>query len=88
MNEAQKVFSRQHSQPRIFRDCGIGRALLAVDDRHLAEEITLGQFRQNDLFLVIVADRNSHATAFDQVHGVALVARAKQRGAVRDFAHT
>ena len=88
MNKTQKVFSGQYSQPRIFRDGGIGRALLAIDDRHLAKEIALGQFRQNDLFLVIVADRNSHATAFDQVHGVALVARAKQRGAVRDFAHT
>ena len=87
MNEAQKVFSGQHRQPCFFRDRGIGRALLAVDDCHLAEEITLGQFCQNDLFLIIVANGNSHPTAFDQVHGIALVACAKQRGAAGHVAN-
>ena len=80
-NKSEKVIPRQDRQPRRFRDDGVGRALLAIDDRHLAKKIALRQLGQGDRFLIVIRDRDAHAAAFDQIHRIAIVAGAKERGA-------
>jgi hypothetical protein len=86
-HEGEKIFAREHGEPRFFGDGGMRRAGFAVNNRHLAEEVSGGKFRERHIFAVAVVDVDANAPRFDQKHRVADIAHFEQQRARRNIAH-
>ena len=61
-NEAEKVLSRQHRNPRILNRGGICGPRFAVDEGDLTKEVSFRQFGKDDPLIKLVSHANAHAT--------------------------
>ena len=76
-DKREKRIARQNREARVFDHLRVSGTLPPVDDRHLAKKISLGQLREGQFLLVVVANTDPHPPAFNQVHRVAGVALAE-----------
>ena len=80
-----KILARQDGQPGIDAGGGVSGTSVPIEQRHLAEKISLVHFRQGRVVSVGVFHADSHVAVLDQIHGVAGFAAMKQRRARGHF---
>ena len=76
-HEFHEVLPRQHGQFSMLHDRGIGRAAMAIEHRHFAEEIARPERGQDDFTAIGVGDGDSHLPGDDEIHRVTRIAGPK-----------
>src|SRR5258705_12088809 len=56
----------------------MSRSLTAIDQGHLAKEVSLREFSKNQVFLVVITNADPHTTTLNQIHRVTHVALTKE----------
>ena len=82
-HEREKIVTSKLRQPCGLNRGRIRRPTLAIEHRHLAEEISRAQLSQRYDCAVSVGNADPHLAHIDQIHRVARVAVAKNRGRLR-----
>jgi hypothetical protein len=77
----------QHGETRIAFGRGVGRAGVAVEQRHFAEEFAIGQFGESGIMAVRIFHADLDAAVFDEVHRIPGIATLEESRSRWNVAH-
>src|SRR2546430_5717451 len=88
LEDALEILAPQDDQRRVLHRDHMGGAWLVVDQRHLAEEISFAEDRENDFAAVLADEDDFYLTLPDDVERITGVVLEEDDGILRSEEHT